>query len=239
MPKAKFEAIYQSLKSRVEEGRYPYGQLMPSENELAAQFGCSRNTVRRALDGLAKDGAVQPIHGKGVRVIYQPAEKAAFTVGGIESFQETARRNRLHAVTRVVAFAETRADETLAARSGFPVGSALYHVERVRLLDGKARILDINDFLQQAVPGLTPEIAAHSIYDYLENTLGMQIATSRRTITVEHATEKDRQYLDMDGYDCLAVVTSQTFNHDGLLFEYTRSRHQPEQFCFQDTAIRK
>lgn len=239
MPKAKFEAIYQSLKSRIEQGRYPYGQLMPSENELAEQFACSRNTVRRALEGLAKDGAVQPIHGKGVRVIYQPAEKAAFTVGGIESFQETARRNQLQVVTRVVAFAEMQADAQLAARSGFPVGSALYHVERVRVMDGKALILDINDFLQQAVPGLTPEIAARSIYDHLENTLGVQIATSRRTITVEHATEKDRQYLDLDGYDCLAVVTSQTFNHDGVLFEYTQSRHHPEYFCFQDTATRK
>lgn len=239
MPKAKFEAIYQSLKSRIEQGRYPYGQLMPSENALAEQFACSRNTVRRALEGLAKDGAVQPIHGKGVRVIYQPAEKAAFTVGGIESFQETARRNQLQVVTRVVAFAEMQADAQLAARSGFPVGSALYHVERVRVMDGKALILDINDFLQQAVPGLTPEIAARSIYDHLENTLGVQIATSRRTITVEHATEKDRQYLDLDGYDCLAVVTSQTFNHDGVLFEYTQSRHHPEYFCFQDTATRK
>ncbi len=239
MPKSKFEFIYRDLKSKVEQGSYPYQELLPSENTLVVQYGCSRNTVRRALANLAAEGYVQPIHGKGVRVIYQPAVRATFTVGGIESFQETARRNRLRSVTKVVHFSEITAGPRLAAESGFAEGSVLYHVERVRELDGKALILDINYFLKDLVPGLTAEIAARSIYEYLEHTLGIQIATSKRRITVEHATEADRRYLDLNGFDCLAVVTSQTFNADGVQFEYTRSHHQPDYFSFQDTAIRK
>ena len=38
--------------------------------------------------------------------------------------------------------------------------------------------------------------------------------------------------------NCLAVVTSQTFNGMGIMFEYTQSRHVPEYFCFMDTAVR-
>lgn len=239
MPKSKFEQIYRDLKEKIEQGAYPYQELLPSENTLIGQYGCSRNTVRRALAGLAAEGSVQPIHGKGVRVIYQPADRATFTVGGIESFQETALRNRLRAVTKVVHFSECAADARFAAVSGFAEGSALYHVERVRYLDGKALILDINYFLKELVPGLTAEIAGRSIYEYLENDLGIQITTSKRKITVERAVENDRRYLDLDGFDCLAVVTSQTFNEDGVLFEYTRSRHQPGHFSFQDTATRK
>lgn len=239
MPKSKFEHIYRDLKEKIEQGTYPYQELLPSENTLIGQYGCSRNTVRRALAELTAEGCVQPIHGKGVRVIYQPADRATFTVGGIESFQETAVRNRLHAVTRVVHFSELTADTRLAAASGFAEGSVLYHVERVRYLDGKALILDINYFLKELVPGLTAEIAGRSIYEYLENDLGLQITTSKRKITVERAVEQDRRYLDLNGFDCLAVVTSQTFNEDGVLFEYTRSRHQPDYFSFHDTATRK
>ena len=109
----------------------------------------------------------------------------------------------------------------------------------VRYLDGKALILDINYFLKEFVPGLTEEIASHSIYDFIENVLGMQIITSKRRITVEHATARDEKLLDMDGYDCVAVVVNQTFNSDGMLFEYTQSRHHPDYFCFQDIATRK
>lgn len=239
MPKAKYDEIYLELKRDVERGACPYGGLMPSENALVERFGCSRNTVRRALAELAEDGYVQPIHGKGVRVIYQPSERASFTVGGIESFQETARRNRLNVVTKVIRFEIVTVDRKLAERCGFPEGAEVYDVERVRYLDGKPLILDHNLFLRALVPGLTAEIAARSIYAYIERELGMQIVTSKRTITVEHATAEDERLLDLGDYNCLAVVTGQTFNADGVLFEYTQSRHQPDYFSFHDMATRK
>ena len=44
----------------------------PSENTLVKEFDCSRNTIRRAIGQLASEGYVQSIHGKGVRIIYQP-----------------------------------------------------------------------------------------------------------------------------------------------------------------------
>ena len=239
MPKAKYEGIYHSIKKRIEAQDYPYQSLLPSENTLIEEYACSRNTVRRALAELVADGYVQTMQGRGVRVIYQPVGKTTFTIGGIETFQETARRNHLHAVTKVTKFETVIADECFAAKSGFSVGDELWSIERVRYLDGKALILDVNYFLKEFVPGLTPQIAASSIYDYIENTLGMQIITSKRRITVEHATAHDEKLLDMDSYDCVAVVVNQTFNASGLLFEYTQSRHQPDYFCFQDIATRK
>ena len=239
MPKAKYEGIYRSIKKRIEAQDYPYQSLLPSENTLIEEYACSRNTVRRAIAELISDGYVQAMQGRGVRVIYQPVGKTTFTIGGIETFQETARRNRLRAVTKVVRFETIVADERFAAQSGFTVGDELWAVQRIRYLDGKALILDINYFLKEFVPGLTAEIAARSIYDYIENVLGMQIITSKRHITVEHATAQDEALLDMDDYDCVAVVVNQTFNSDGLLFEYTQSRHQPDYFSFQDIATRK
>lgn len=239
MPKAKYNEIYLDLKRAVEEGAYPYGNLLPSENTLISQYDCSRNTIRRALAGLGEGGYVQSIHGKGVRVIYRPSERASFTVGGIESFQETAQRNRLNAVTKVVRFETVAVCRGLAERSGFPEGAEVYDVLRVRYLDGKPLILDANLFLKSLVPGLTAEIAERSIYAYIEKELGMQIVTSKRIITVEHATAEDERLLDLGDYNCLAVVTGQTFNADGVLFEYTQSRHQPDYFSFHDTAARK
>ena len=128
---------------------------------------------------------------------------------------------------------------SLSRESSFPVGSEVLHICRVRCVDDKPLILDVNYFLKSAVPGLTKEIAENSIYAYLEQELKMQIVTSKRKITVEKATPQDRKLIFMDGYNCLAVVTSNTFNSDGVMFEYTQSRHQPEYFSFHDTATRK
>ena len=239
MPKSKFEQIYKDLKEKIESGDYAYQDLLPSENTKVSIYNCSRNTIRRALSELTEQGYVQPLHGKGVRVIYQPIDQAAFTIGGIESFKESAIRNHRKRHTEVLQFAEITADERLAAKTGFPVGSELYYLQRVRFLDGIALILDINMFLKSLVPNLTKEIAENSIYEYIENDLGMSIVTSKRKMTVERATQIDEKYLQLNDYNCLAVVTGQTFNADGIMFEYTQSRHRPDYFCFQDTATRK
>ena len=239
MPKSKFEEIYRDLKQKIREGEYLYSELLPSENTLIGVYDCSRNTIRRAIAGLVEDGYVQAVHGKGVQVIYQPSEKTNFTVGGIESFQETAARNRMVYRTKVIVFETLTVDEALARESSFPAGSEVLHICRVRSVDEKPLILDINYFLKSAVPGLTREIAEQSIYAYLEKELKMQIVTSKRRITVEKATPQDREQICMDSYNCLAVVTSNTFNSDGVMFEYTQSRHQPEYFTFHDTATRK
>lgn len=239
MPKSKFELIYKELKQKIESQEYDYQELLPSENTLSAGYGCSRNTVRRAISELSEDGYVQPLKGKGVRVIYQPVQQASFTIGGIESFRESAARNNKKTDTRVIQFTELTVDERIHERTGFPTGSELYYIQRVRYLDGLALILDINMFLKSVVRSLTAEIAGASIYDYLENTLGIQIVTSKRKVTSEHAAPVDEKYLDLNDYNFLSVITSQTFNSDGIMFEYTQSRHRPDYFCFQDTAVRK
>lgn len=239
MPKAKYEEIYRNLREKIECEEYPYGELMPSENTLVVSYGCSRNTIRRALAGLAEDGYVQPIHGKGVRVIYQGVERAAFTIGGIETFKETAKRNGISAVTKVICFSEITIDEKLSKEIGFAPGDQVYYIQRVRYLNGKALILDTNVFSKAMVPGITKEIAEDSIYEYIENQLGMQIATTKRQITVEHANAFDKKWLDLGDYDCLVVTAGQTFNSNGDMFEYTQSRHQPEHFSFQNVVTRK
>ena len=239
MPKAKYESIYQDIKEKIEDGEYLYQDLLPSENTMVTTYGCSRNTIRRALAALAEEGYVQSLQGKGVRIIYQPVAQNAFTLGGIESFKESAIRNQRKSTTKVLQFTEITADSHIAKKTGFPIGSELYYIQRVRFLDGKALILDINMFLKSVVPGLTKIIAQKSIYDYIENELGVTIVTSKRMVTVEHATEIDEKYLELNDYNCLAVISSQTFNSDGIMFEYTQSRHRPDYFSFQDTATRK
>lgn len=239
MPKAKYDYIYRDLKEKIETESYSYQDLLPSEHILVQEYGCSRNTVRRALAELAADGYVQPMQGKGVRNIFQPVEQTAFTVGGIESFLESAVRNHQKPKTRVLQFAELETNEKISRRTGFSVGTQLYYLQRLRYLDGIPLILDHNYFLKELIPGLTPEIAEHSIYEYLEQDLGFTISTSKRTMTVEHVTQIDETYLDMNDYNCMAVITSQTFNADGIQFEYTQSRHRPDHFQFQDVATRK
>lgn len=238
MAKTKYDQIYTQLRNRIENGAYAYQALLPSENTLVKEFDCSRNTIRRAIGQMADEGYVQSIHGKGVQIIYQPQEQSEFILNGIESLKEAVARNKKSYTTQVVCFAELTVDEKIRARTTFPSGEQIYYVQRVRYIDGEALIIDHNYFLKDVVRSLTPEIAAHSIYEYMEQELGESIVTTKRKMTVERMNQIDEKYLDMKGYNCMAVVSSMTYNAQGIMFEFTQSRHRPDRFVFYDLAHR-
>lgn len=86
--------------------------------------------------------------------------------------------------------------------------------------------------------GLTPEIAADSIYGYLEHKRGIKVMASRRTVSVELANDEDCSYLDLGKYNCVAVMESQSYTSDGILFEVTHARTHPEIFHYRVNSKR-
>ena len=239
MPAKKYSTIYKDLKRKIEKGVFKPQSCLPTEYAMVEKYGCSRNTIRRAVKELSDIGYVQSIHGKGVVVIYRPVGWSDFSIGVIESLKEAAARNKKEYHTRVLVFTEFVVDERLQERLGFDIGEEVYYIQRVRYFDNTPVILDNNWFLKSVVPGLTEEIAADSVYAYMENVLGESIVTAKRVMTVEKATEMDCKYLDLGDYDCLAVVSSHTFNAKGIMFEFTESRHRPDRFAFSTMATRR
>lgn len=238
MAAAIFQNIYADLKAAIERGDYPYQSYLPSENELTQLFGCSRMTIRRAVSPLVNEGYVLPQRGKGMRVIYNKEDCAPRGGGGLETFKEIARRRGFELVTKTTVFEMVECDARLAQITGFPEGSELTRAKRIRYADGRAVGLDDSYYLSSQVPGLTPELVNDSIYRYLEEDLGIKIATGNRDITIESPTREDERVLDLDGFNALAVVRGQTFNADGIVMEYTETKQVPSFFSLHETVTR-
>lgn len=238
MAKPKYDSIFHVLSAQIESGQYRFQQRLPSENTLAEEFGCTRNTVRKALALLAARGYIQTMQGRGVQVIYRRRRTSTFLFGTIESLREAAARNGLSARTRLLSLEQGTVDDELAEASGLEAGAAITMVHRLRLLDDVPLIVDTSCFLTSVVPDLTAEIVESSIYLHLEEDLGVGVASATRAITVERANEEDRSLLHLEGMDCVVVVRSSTFDSAGSIFEFTCSRHSPVGFEFQATAQR-
>lgn len=56
------------LRSDIESGKLRPGAKLPSEPELAAQYGVARVTVRRAIAELISEGRLVILHGRGTFV---------------------------------------------------------------------------------------------------------------------------------------------------------------------------
>ena len=57
------------IAGRISDGTYAPDARLPGELELAAEFGCSRESVREAIRVLRERGLVETVKGKGSFVI--------------------------------------------------------------------------------------------------------------------------------------------------------------------------
>ncbi|MDW4908738.1 GntR family transcriptional regulator [Streptomyces sp. ADMS] len=69
----KYVRLAQTIQQRIEDGTYPPGTRVPSENQLVQAFGMSRPTVVRALELLKRDGWLESRQGYGTIVRGRPA----------------------------------------------------------------------------------------------------------------------------------------------------------------------
>lgn len=63
------EQVIDQLREQIEAGRWPVGARIPTEAELAATTGTSRNTVREAVQALVHAGLVERRQGSGTYVL--------------------------------------------------------------------------------------------------------------------------------------------------------------------------
>ncbi|UFM65114.1 GntR family transcriptional regulator [Paracoccus sp. MA] len=67
-----WQAVQEEVLTRIHNGNWPEGELIPTEAELATEFGCARATVNRALQTLAQSGVLERRRKVGTRVAQHP-----------------------------------------------------------------------------------------------------------------------------------------------------------------------
>lgn len=239
MPKSVFQGIYESIKKSIESGAFAYQSLLYSESEFCKQYGCSRSTVRRALAELAKDGYVQPIQGKGVRVIWQDESTAdmGYSMGGLESFDMTAERMGFTSRTLVRVFEKRVVDQALSQLTGFPMGTEIFYISRVRYADERAVSIERSYCLASEAPGLTKKDVEHSLYAFIE-ARGVGIATGKRIITVERATDDDLTFFDIADFPAVGVMRGHHYDTNGTMFEFSEIRQRHDHFAVREVSTR-
>lgn len=77
-----FAPLYQQIKARItaalRAGEWKPGALIPSESELAARYGASQGTVRKAIEELATENLLIRRQGKGTYVASHQEPRAQF-----------------------------------------------------------------------------------------------------------------------------------------------------------------
>ncbi len=73
-------SLREAIRERIVGGEWLPGSLIPTEEEIADEYDCSRTTVNRALQALADAGLLERRRGAGTRVAVQLVKRAQFDI---------------------------------------------------------------------------------------------------------------------------------------------------------------
>lgn len=226
--------IYTVLKNRVLSGHYNIKMRLPTEESLIEEFNVSRYAIRKAIKQLVDEGLVYSVKGKGVVVLEQipKSQEINLSLQKIDGIQALNDVKKVKRQTFISDFQQIIVDEELSHVTSFAIGIPVYAIKRVRRINNKNAVLDVNYFNAQIVPDITPEIAKGSIYEYIKGHLNMKIAVVKRQLRIEHASQVDYENLNLGVNNCVGNMINFAFNDDGKQFEYTESHFIPDNFVF-------
>lgn len=72
-----------TMTSRIRQGQYIFGELIPPTQELEREFKVSNITIRKALEILAQEGMIKRKRGIGTTVSWSEPKKISFELSGI------------------------------------------------------------------------------------------------------------------------------------------------------------
>lgn len=232
----KYKIVYDDLVRKIEDEQFLAGDILPSEKELMKIYNVSRDTIRKSLNLLCQNGYIIKEKGKGSIVLEN--NKFEFPISGLTSFKELKENLGEDVKTKVVCLELMEADHSNQKRLNLNQNDKIWYIERVRIVNNEAIILDTDIINAQMVPNLTVDILEDSLYRYIEEELKMKIGFARKEITVQQATNNDKKNLDIKDYDMLVNVKSYVYLENGQVFQYTDSHHRPDKFRFVDFARR-
>ncbi len=233
---SKYVRIYNDIINKIECETYAPEEKLPSEKMMMEYYHVSRDTIRKALTMLEQNGYIKKVNGKGSIVL--DIQKFDFPVSNVVSFNELTKQLGEQSLTEVCVLENRMAGPQTRKRLNLEPGEHVWELIRTRSFSGQKVILDKDYIPAKYIEQLTTDICQDSLYKYVENELGYKISYARKEITVQAATEEDKKYLDMKGFDMIAVIKSYTYLDDTSLFQYTESRHRPDKFKFVDFARR-
>lgn len=189
--RARYQEIEQWLRARVLEGRE--GDVLPSEAEVAAQFGVSRMTARQAVQNLAAEGLVRRRRGAGTFIAPRPLHRHA---GPLMSYTDDMRRRGLVPASRLVT-AELRPSTPAEADAlRLAPGTRIVAIERIRLADGTPMALDTSCLTPDSAGVLGHDLEAGSLHQALRS-LGREPVSAQAWISARTATPHEARLLEL------------------------------------------
>lgn len=135
LPTPLYHQIYLILRTRILEGEFPGGALLPGEQDLAKRLKVSRITVKRAMNELAEDRLVTRHRGRGTIVTGRPPRRVVR--GSFDTLLDSLKQMGLETQVQLLEVQALEASATVGALLQLEEGTPVQRVIRMRKIEGE------------------------------------------------------------------------------------------------------
>lgn len=234
-----YQLLREQLRSEITAGRYPDGTRLPTESELVARHGLSRQTVRRAFQDLVAAGMVVRIPGRG-SYASETGRRYLRQLGSIEDLMSLSEDTTMEVLDGL----RRRVDVAAAGRlrlEGDAVCTLLFRRQHAGIPFGHTTV-HLPPAVAAAVrssPDLaTGAVSTHTVIGLLEPHLTQPIAQAAQSITVSPAAGTVPTAVGCPVGHPMLRIDRLYADEGGRPIELAVSHFLPEQYTYRVTLRR-
>ena len=182
------------LVERIRSGVWKPGQLIANEFDIAAEFGVSQGTARKAIGDLASEGLVVRRQGRGTFVVEHTPDHVLFRFFSIFDESGEAVIPDSRDAGSVVARADTEACATL----GLDSDATVVRIVRTRTRNGVPLIRETIALPEALFPGLAERSPIpNTLYDLFQKAYGVLITRTDDRLSAVAADPRTAAILEV------------------------------------------
>jgi GntR family transcriptional regulator len=213
-----FTQIRNSLRDDILNKVLVPGQKIPSEDELAVQFGVSRMTVREGISELIDEGLLYRRHGVGTFVAQPHFERDH---SRLTSFVETAKEDGIDLVVRLLIADILPAKLKVAQSLSLQEGDLVIRVETLRCVEDIPITLHDSYVPYKLFPQLLQEdLQGRHLWDIFES-YGFRVKRALQRLEARESPDEIAQLLEVDEGFPILYKERTVYLDDGTPVEFT------------------
>jgi GntR family transcriptional regulator len=233
-PLSRYQTVAQTLETRIRDGVYPVGSLLPPEFDLCAEFACSRHTIREALRLLTVGGYLRRRQGSGSQILSaQPQGGYRQTMRSLEELYQYAADTSFQVASVTVARPDTGylpdfGSEDLLAQT-------YLRVTGVRVDQGGGAICHVDAFIQERYAAIRDRIgpASPAFYRMLEEEFGLTFVKVQQVFRALPASPEVAALLNLPRRSWVVRVTRRYIANTGECVLIAVNDHPADLFSYQ------
>ncbi|MDR3054415.1 MAG: GntR family transcriptional regulator [Zoogloeaceae bacterium] len=230
-----FSPLYRQIKelmlSALGAGEWAPGMAIPSESELAARFGVSQGTVRKAIDEMAAEHLLVRRQGKGTFVESHNDPRSNYRFLHLRPDDGKARQKRSIPLSCKL----QPADRVTAAALRLAPGESVLALERLLSFDDEVVVFD-QMFLRADIFGeLTLDVLQQedrSLYSLFERRFGVRMIRAEERLRAVAAERRVAKLLKVEETSPLTLVERVTYTYGDQPVEWRRGFYATDRYHY-------